>query len=107
MLYTRSPSSRRTDSTVRPIFLPRAPLMNPRTECACQPVAFMISASVAPFLRWSRASTVAFLLPSRALAGLLVRLGTALPTVVRPLLAGLAILVGLGLAASFAFLADF
>src|SRR5947209_14136125 len=70
MLYTRSPSSRRTDSTVRPIFLPSAPLMNPRTLWACQPVAFVIWVSVAPPLRWSRPSTVAFLLPSRAAAGL-------------------------------------
>src|SRR2546422_11222792 len=44
--------------------------MNPRTLCACQPVAFMIWASVAPPLRWSRPRTVAFLLPSRATAGL-------------------------------------
>src|ERR1019366_4631434 len=51
--------------TVRPILLPRVPLMNPRTVCACHPVAFMISAEVAPFLRWSMATTSAFLLPSR------------------------------------------
>src|SRR5947208_16216244 len=70
MLYTPSPSSRRTESTVRPIFLPSAPLMNPRTLWACQPVAFMIWASVAPPFRWSRPRTVAFLLPSRAAAGL-------------------------------------
>src|SRR5450432_890444 len=48
--------------------------MNPRTLCACQPVAFIIWASVAPPLRWSRLSTSAFLLPSRAAAGLLAAL---------------------------------
>src|ERR1700730_1773330 len=44
--------------------------MNPRTLCACQPVAFIIWASVAPPFRWSRPRTSAFLLPSRATAGL-------------------------------------
>src|SRR5438874_8983892 len=39
--------------------------MNPRTEWACHPVAFMTSASVAPPFRSSRATTVAVLLPSR------------------------------------------
>src|SRR5438132_1680047 len=71
MLYTRSPSPRRAEPTVSPIFLPSAPLMKPRTECACQPVAFMIWPSVAPPFRWSRPRTVAFLLPSRAAATLL------------------------------------
>src|SRR3989441_7402677 len=69
--------------------------MNPRTEWACQPVAFMIWASVAPPLRWSRPRTVAFLLPSRAAAGLL-------PALARFPLAALA---GLALAAFFAFFA--
>src|SRR6185369_12098092 len=103
MLYTLSPSWRLAELTASPMFLPSAPLMKPRTECACHSVAFIISASVAPFLRWSRARTVAFLQPSRAWAGLLVRLGTALPVVLWPFLAGvaglaLAALVGLGLA---------
>src|SRR4051812_19391763 len=40
--------------------------MNPRTLWACQPVASMISARVAPFARWIRVTTVALLLPSRA-----------------------------------------
>src|SRR5450432_774258 len=48
--------------------------MNPRTECACQPVAFMIWASVAPPFHWSMPRTSAFLLPSRAAAGLLAAL---------------------------------
>src|SRR5438034_11512678 len=69
--------------------------MNPRTLCFCQPVAFMIWASVAPPFRWRRPRTSAFLLPSRAAAGLL------------PVLPGflLAALAGLAFAALFAFLA--
>src|ERR1019366_453925 len=66
MLYTRVPSSRLVELTVSPIFLPRVPLMKPRTLCACQDVASMISASVAPLARWIKARTVAVLLPSRA-----------------------------------------
>ena len=46
------------------IFLPRVPLMKPRTLCACQDVASIISASVAPLARWIKARTVAVLLPS-------------------------------------------
>src|SRR6266849_6245246 len=38
--------------------------MNPRTVCRNQPILSMISASVAPFLRWSIATTWAVLLPS-------------------------------------------
>src|SRR5437667_10700687 len=71
--------------------------MNPRTLWACQPVAFMIWASVAPPLRWSRPRTVAFLLPSRAAAGLL----PALPRF------PLAALAGLAFASFFAFLPFF
>src|ERR1039458_8873666 len=51
---------------VSPIFLPRVPLMNPRTLCACQPVAFMILLRVAPPGRFRRSRTLAVLLPSRA-----------------------------------------
>src|SRR5437899_11721568 len=71
--------------------------MNPRTLCACQPVAFMIWASVAPPFRWSRPRTVAFLLPSRAAAGLS-------PPLARFALAALA---GFAFAAFFAFLPFF
>src|ERR1039458_1145589 len=39
--------------------------MKPRTVCRCQPMVFMISEMVAPFLRWSMATTWAVLLPSR------------------------------------------
>src|ERR1017187_8722713 len=52
--------------TVSPIFLPRAPDRNPRTECACQPVAFMSSFREAPPERCSRPRTWAVLLPWRA-----------------------------------------
>jgi len=53
------------DSTVYPAFF-IAPAMNPRTVHDFQPILSAISAKVAPFLRWSRAITRAFLLPSRA-----------------------------------------
>ena len=52
--------------TVNPIFLPRAPDRNPRTECACQPVAFMSSFRLAPPERFSRSRTWAVLLAWRA-----------------------------------------
>src|ERR1039458_8919301 len=51
--------------TVSPIFLPKAPDMNPRTEWACQPVAFMISLTVAPPDRRRRFRTLAALLSWR------------------------------------------
>src|SRR5947207_3054529 len=53
----------------RPIFLPTVPDRNPRTECGCQPVAFISSLSVAPSGRFSSSSTLAVLLPSRLVAG--------------------------------------
>src|ERR1035437_5175275 len=51
--------------------------MKPRTVCFCQPILSMISASVAPFFRWSMATTWAVLLPSRgpALSGDFAALG--------------------------------
>src|SRR5450756_834170 len=51
--------------TIRPIFFPKVPLMNPRTLWACQAVASMISVRVAPFFRCSKAMTWAVLLPWR------------------------------------------
>src|SRR4051812_10122236 len=100
------------------MFLPSAPLMNPRTLCFCQPVAFIISARVAPFLRWIRARTVAFLLPVRALAAPVAAPLTAfvagLAAILRPAFtAGVAgaagldfvALPGLGLAACLPFVA--
>ena len=44
----RSPSSPLVDITVSPIFLPTVPDRNPRTECGCQPVAFINSVLVTP-----------------------------------------------------------
>jgi hypothetical protein len=45
--HRRSPASFFVDSILKPCFFP-AVEMNPRTLWVCQPVAFMISASVAP-----------------------------------------------------------
>src|ERR1039457_3133282 len=64
MRYVRSPPSGLKDSTVYPAFF-IAPAMNPRTVCRCQLILSMISWRVAPFLRWSMATTWAVLLPSR------------------------------------------
>src|SRR5579871_27394 len=49
-----------------PIFLRSVPERNPRTECGCQPVAFISSLAVAPPDRFSRSIILAALLPSRA-----------------------------------------
>ena len=62
--YVRSPLSDLKDSTLNPAFF-IAPAMNPRTVCFCQPIVFMISVRVAPFLRWSMETTWAVLVPSR------------------------------------------
>jgi len=51
-----------------PPLLPRM-LTKPRTVCGCQPVAFIISASVAPLARFISAITSAFLL-ARSVFGL-------------------------------------
>ncbi len=75
--YRRSPSSPFVDSTVSPIFLPTAPLMNPRTECGCQPVDFMISAKVAPFGRRIISSTLAVLLSARGVPAFFAGAGLA------------------------------
>ena len=67
MRYVRTPPSGLKDSTVWPAFF-IAPAMNPRTVCFCHPIDFMISASVAPFLRRSMATTWAVLLLWRGAA---------------------------------------
>src|SRR5690242_13759389 len=54
--YTRSPSDF-WDSRVRPSFLRTTPAKNPRTECGCQPVAFMMAGMVAPAGRLRRPRT--------------------------------------------------
>jgi hypothetical protein len=61
ILYVRSPAAFLDDSIFSPPLLPRM-LTKPRTVCGCQPVAFMISASVAPLARFISAITSAFLL---------------------------------------------
>src|SRR5262245_21436866 len=60
MRYRRSPSAF-SDSSVSLSFLRTTPAKNPRTECCCDPVAFMIAAMVAPLGWLSRASTAACL----------------------------------------------
>src|SRR5438045_8141137 len=61
ILYVRSPEAFFEDSMRWPPLLPRM-LTKPRTVCFCQPVASMISASVAPLDRFIIAITSAFLL---------------------------------------------
>src|ERR1700689_3146932 len=51
--------------TFNPIFRLRTPEINPRTEWACQPVAFIKSAPVAPPDRFSRSRNFAVLVPRR------------------------------------------
>jgi hypothetical protein len=75
--YFRSPSSTFLDVTTRPIFLPSVPDRNPRTECGCQPVAFINSLTVAPLGRFNRSRILAVLLPARTLA-FVARLGAFL-----------------------------
>jgi hypothetical protein len=71
----RSPSSALVDVTVSLIFLPIVPDRKPRTECGCQPVAFISSLAVTPPARLSRSSTLAVLLPSRAPTAFFAPLG--------------------------------
>src|SRR5207249_3343947 len=70
ILYARSPAEFFEDSILASPCLPRM-LTNPRTVCFCQPVAAIISASVAPRGRRIMAMTSAFLL-LRSPAGWLV-----------------------------------
>src|SRR5579863_2843073 len=74
MEYRRALSVGLFDSIFIPSFLVSAPERNPRTECACQPVAFINSAKVAPLDFSSSAMTFAVLLP-RAVAVFVSRLG--------------------------------
>src|ERR1039458_8111709 len=77
--YRRCPSSALVDLTVSPIFLPRTPDINPRTECACQPLSFISSFPVAPPERFSRSRTLAVLLPWRARVAFLGDLADVAP----------------------------
>ena len=58
-------SSMRKDSTLRPNFFVTVPLMNPRSECGCQLVAFSRSLAVAPPGRFSSSRIISALLPAR------------------------------------------
>ena len=71
----RSPSSPLVDVTVNPIFFPTVPDRNPRTECGCQPVAFISSFAVTPPDLFSRSRIWLVLLPSRAPFAFLAVLG--------------------------------
>src|SRR6202040_1541376 len=54
-----------SDISVKPSFLRTTPAKKPRTECCCQPVAFMMAAIVVPFGCLSRARTASCLVPLR------------------------------------------
>src|SRR5262245_29086860 len=60
----RSPSAF-SEVSFKPSFLRTTPPKKPRTECCCQPVAFMIAAIVAPLGCLSRARTASCLVPLR------------------------------------------
>src|ERR1700694_785740 len=81
MEYTRSPSPRFADSIFSSIFLRSVPERKPRTEWACQPVAFISSAKVAPLDLSRRAMTWALLLAWPRVAALALgrRFGAFLP----------------------------
>src|SRR6266542_818688 len=70
MWYTRSLPSLFVDS-MRRLYLLAAVDKNPRTLCACQPLTFWISASVAPLGRPINARIFAPLLSARRFAGCL------------------------------------
>src|SRR5436190_22738610 len=76
--YARSSPSRREDSSFSAIFFLSVPLRNPRTECGCQPVAFISCLSEAPPGRFSKSSTLAVLLPRRATAACLTSFAACL-----------------------------
>src|SRR5262249_41904888 len=69
MRYTRPRPSTLSEATAKPSFFLSAPLMAPRTECACQRVAFITSAMVAPPLRCRRLRSKASLVPGRSEVG--------------------------------------
>src|SRR5262249_30853601 len=62
--YMRSPSAF-SDASVKPSFLRTTPAKKPRTECCCQPVAFMMAAIVVPLGCLSRVRTASCLVPLR------------------------------------------
>src|SRR5262249_40487994 len=62
----RPPASLLDDSTVRPIFLVRFPLMKPPMVRFCQPVALPISDMAVPCFRRRSSRTIAFLVRGRS-----------------------------------------
>src|SRR5271167_2820477 len=54
-----------SDVSTNPSFLRTTPAKNPRTECCCQPVAFMMPVIVAPLGCLRRVSTACCLVPFR------------------------------------------
>src|SRR5450631_716277 len=74
--YVRSPASFLADSILTPCFL-AAVERKPRTLCACQSVAFMISASVAPLARPIISRIFAPLLSARGVLASLALAGLA------------------------------
>jgi hypothetical protein len=54
-----------SDSSVKPNFLRTTAAKKPRTECSCQPVAFMMAAIVVPLGCLSKARTASCLVPLR------------------------------------------
>src|SRR5580704_12974104 len=71
-----------SDISVKPSFLRTTPAKKPRTECCCQPVAFIMAVIVVPLGCLSKARTASCLVPLRVepegmvpgFAGLFVRL---------------------------------
>src|SRR6266511_1579537 len=89
MRYRRSPSVF-SDSSVSLSFLRTTPAKNPRTECCCQPVAFMMAAMVVPLGWLNIANTFACLEFERGVAVVGFSAGAAF---CRPLPAGVLVLV--------------
>src|SRR5262245_47579133 len=79
--FQRQP--RLSEATAKPSFFLSALLIAPRTECACQPMAFIASATVAPPLRCRRSRSRASLDPGRGAAGSAVFFAFELGTVER------------------------
>jgi hypothetical protein len=99
MRYTRSPAPFFEDSILTLCFL-AAVEMNPRTLCACQSVAFMISARVAPLAHPIMSRIFAPLLSARGAAALRSGLWAFLPAVA-PFLGAAALALFLALGAPF------
>jgi hypothetical protein len=72
-----------SEVTARPSFFLSAPLIAPRTECGCQPVAFTTSAIVVPSLRRRSSTSRACFVPDRVDARETVAFGFDLDLVAR------------------------